>query len=180
MKVRIRDHRVPWNLSADGLDDRVTLSQRPCQDKGCVIQVFTQNDRNIIYSKIRAWMRACVRALTSLPMELISGKRLLNSAPASLRFDQWENVAAEWQPSVGTDPAVGSLCGGRKWKDKKTFSALCVCVDAWPPCTCWYLQCPLVHSPDRHGNCVFVCTFSFLLPLRLKKRKEEVPFRLNL
>lgn len=70
------------------------LSRSPCQNKDSMIQVFTQNDRHIIYS-LSDILRICVHTLGSLPMELISGELLLNGAPASLHFDQQKHFSPE-------------------------------------------------------------------------------------
>lgn len=56
--------------------------------------------------------------LGEVPQEPINEEQLLNGAPTSLRFDQWKRFSREWRPSVGIDPAVGSLCARRKWKHK--------------------------------------------------------------
>lgn len=97
------------------------LSHRPCQSKDSMIQVSLKVT-GILFTLLQIYyIHICVHTLGSLRTELISGERLLNGAPASLRFDQWKHFCAEWRPLVGTDPVVGSLCGsGRKWKHKNT------------------------------------------------------------
>lgn len=96
MKVRIHNYHIPKNLSADGLDDRIMLSHSARQNKGSMVQVFTQKDRHIIYSSsnIPTYIYACIY-IGILPIVLRSGERFLNEAPATLRFDQWKHFSAE-------------------------------------------------------------------------------------
>lgn len=62
MKVRIHNYHIPKNLPADGLDDRIMLSHSARQNKGSMVQVFTQKDRHIIYSSsnIPTYIYACI------------------------------------------------------------------------------------------------------------------------
>lgn len=126
MKVRIHNYHIPKNLSADGLDDRIMLSHSARQNKGSMVQVFTQKDRHIIYSSsnIPTYIYACIHwdpSYSAKKWRAVSEQGSSNSALWSVEtFFCW--VTAE----CGNWPWGGFIVRQTQMKAQK-HSALCVC-----------------------------------------------------